>query len=451
MPLRDTAITQDVHRGDRTVNAQLAIPFEQFVLSNGLTAILHRDTSVPVAAVMIMYHVGSKNEHPGRTGFAHLFEHMMFKGSEHVPDGDHFRLLQEIGANINGSTSEDRTNYYEVVPANYLELALFLESDRMGFLLPALTQEKLDNQRDVVKNERRQNYDNQPYGRAFEILSGALFPPNHPYSWPVIGSMEDLSAATLNDVKKFFAAHYPPGNACIAVTGNFSFSQVKEWIRKYFGEFPATRPPQPPAAPPFSIATDVRLVEEDDVQLPRLYIHWQSVRGNTREDAILDVFTDILTSGKNSRLYKSIVYDQQVAQSVSAYQIGSEIDGYAGMQITPKPGYSLKQMETAMNAVLEEALANSVTEREIQTAVNNKEAALVGRLSTVLGKANGLATAQTLAGDAGEFNREFERFSDITPRELEAVCRKVFGGHRVVLSIVPKGRGDLAAGGESIP
>ncbi len=428
------------------MNAQVAIPFEQFTLPNGLTVILHRDPGVPVAAVMIMYHVGSKNEHPGRTGFAHLFEHMMFKGSEHVPDGDHFRLLQEIGANINGSTSEDRTNYYEVVPANYLELALYLESDRMGFLLPALTQEKLDNQRDVVKNERRQNYDNQPYGRAFEILSRALFPPNHPYSWPVIGSMEDLSAATLDDVKKFFAAHYSPGNACLAVTGNFSFARVKEWIRKYFGDIPADKSPRPPAAPPFSLATDVRLVEEDDVQLPRLYIHWPSAPGNTREDALLDVFTDILSAGKNSRLYKSMVYDRQIAQSVSAYQIGSEIDGYAGIQITPKPGFPLGEMESVMSALLDDALSHDPTEREIQTALNNKEASLVGRLSTVLGKANGLATAHTLSGDANTFNREFDRFSDITPQELRIASSKVFGGRKVVLSIVPRGKTDLAAG-----
>jgi len=428
------------------VSAQLAIPFEQFTLANGLTVLLHRDTSVPVAAVMMMYHVGSKNEQRGRTGFAHLFEHMMFKGSEHVADGDHFRLLQEIGANINGSTSEDRTNYYEVVPANYLELALYLESDRMGFLLPALTQDKLDNQRDVVKNERRQNYDNQPYGRAFEILSAALFPANHPYSWPVIGSMEDLSAATLSDVRKFFAAFYSPANACVAVAGNFAFSQVKEWIRKYYEDISGDKPPQTPAAPPFSLPADVRLLEEDNVQLPRLYAHWRSARGNTREDAVLDVFTDILSAGKNSRLYKSLVYERQIAQSVSAYQVGSEIDGYAGIQITAKPGFSLGEMEKAMIDILSDTLSQGVTEREIQTALNNKEASLVGRLSTVLGKANGLATAQTVFGDAATFNRELDRFSDITPTEIAAVSGRVFAGHKVSLSVVPRGRKDLAAG-----
>ncbi len=427
------------------MSAQLAIPFEHFTLPNGLAVVLHRDTSVAVAAVVVMYHVGSKNERPGRTGFAHLFEHMMFKGSAHVPDGDHFRLLQEIGASINGTTSEDRTNYFEVVPSNYLELALYLESDRMGYLLPALTQDKLDNQRDVVKNERRQNYDNQPYGRALEMLAKSLFPPNHPYSWPVIGSMEDLSAATLEDIKKFFTAYYSPGNACIAVAGNFQFRQVKEWIQKYFGDIPPLQPPASPLAPPFSLSHDVRFVEEDSVQLPRLYAHWRSAKAFTREDAIMDVFTDILSSGKNSRLYKILVYERQVAQSVTAYQYGSEIDGIAGIQITPKPGRTLKEMETAMDEQLREALDKGVIQREIETAVNNKETSLVVRLSTALGKANGLATARTLAGDPMEFNREFDRYSDITPDEVASVAGGVFGAHRVVLSIVPRGRADLAA------
>lgn len=430
------------------MSAQLAIPFEQFTLPNGITVILHRDATVPVAALVVMYHVGSKNERPGRTGFAHLFEHMMFKGSEHVPDGDHFRLLQEVGAAINGTTNEDRTNYFEVVPANYLELALYLESDRMGFLLPALTQEKLDNQRDVVKNERRQNYDNQPYGKSFEILAKALFPRNHPYSWPVIGSMEDLSAATLEDVKKFFAAYYSPANACVVVAGNFQFHQVKEWVQRYFEDIPGLAPPPSPVAPPFSIPEDIRIEEEDEVQLPRLYVHWRSSRGHSRADAVIDVFTDILSSGKNSRLYKAMVYERQIAQSVTAYQYGSEIDGIAGIQLTPKPGHTLGEMEAAMNELLADALDRGVTRREIETAINNKETSLVVRLSTVLGKANGLATAHTLAGDAMEFNREFDRFAGMTPEEITEVARGVFARHKVVLSIIPRNHTHLAAGGE---
>jgi zinc protease len=428
------------------LSAQISIPIEQDTLPNGLMVILHRDATVPVAAVMVMYHVGSKNEKPGRTGFAHLFEHVMFKGSEHIGDGEHFKLLQEIGANINGSTTEDRTNYFEVVPANSLELALFMESDRMGFLLPALTQQKLDNQRDVVKNERRQNYDNQPYGTAEEKIAKALYPAGHPYSWPVIGYMEDLSAATLGDVTEFFRLYYAPNNACLVVTGNFDPAQVKGWIRKYFGDIPRGKSPERPAPVPAHLTGDVLLTAEDNVQLPRLYMYWPSGKGFTRQDAVLDVFTDILSSGKNSRLYRALVYDQQVAQSVSASQEGSELDGILGIQVTAKPGKTLAQMESAVNAVLNGMLEKGVTEHEIQTALNSKEAQLVGRLATVLGKASSLATFHTLAGNAGLFNKEFERFQGITPAEVLAAGRKVCTGHKVVLSVVPRGKRELAAG-----
>ncbi len=233
-----------------STSAQPTLQIDQYRLPNGLTVIMHEDHSVPVTAVQIMYHVGSKNEKPKRTGFAHLFEHVMFKGSEHVADGEHFKLLQEIGANINGSTTEDRTNYFEVVPSNYVELALYMESDRMGFLLQALTQSKLDNQRDVVKNERRQNYDNQPYGTAREKLAKTLFPPTHPYSWPVIGYMEDLSAAALEDVKEFFRLYYAPNNACLVIVGNFDPKQTREWVEKYFGPIPAGKPIERPRSRP---------------------------------------------------------------------------------------------------------------------------------------------------------------------------------------------------------
>jgi zinc protease len=430
---------------------QLTIPIEEYKLSNGLHVVLHHDQSVPVAAVMIMYHVGSKNERPGKTGFAHLFEHMMFKGSAHVGDGEHFRLLQEVGANVNGSTSEDRTNYYEALPANVLELALYLESDRMGFLLPALTQRKLDNQRDVVKNERRQNYDNQPYGTAFEKLARALFPPGHPYSWPVIGSMEDLDAATMDDVRLFFSTYYAPNNASVVVTGHFNPSEVRRWIEMYFGPIPPVFVPAPPEAQDFSLPRPRHLLVEEQVRLPRLFLQWRSIRGYTRGDAVLDVFTDILSAGKNSRLYRSMVYERQIAQSVTAYQDGGELDGIAGIQISPKVGVSLKEMESVALEILHEALANGVTEREIQTAVNNKEASLVGRLATVLGKANGLATAYTMTGTAESYNAEMERYAAITGDEIQQQAATVFGAHFVGLSIVPNGRRDLAADPDAPP
>ncbi len=426
------------------------LQIDQYRLPNGLTVIMHEDHSVPVTAVQLMYHVGSKNEKPKRTGFAHLFEHIMFKGSEHVADGEHFKRLQEIGANINGSTNEDRTNYFEVVPSNYVELALYMESDRMGFLLPALTQSKLDNQRDVVKNERRQNYDNRPYGTAGEKISRALFPATHPYSWPVIGYMEDLSAAALEDVKEFFRLYYAPNNACLVIVGNFDPKQTKEWVEKYFGPIPQGKPIERPQVQTPTLQEDKRMVFEDKVQLPRLFMYWPSAPMQTRDDAVLDVLTDILSSGKNSRLYKSLVYEKQIAQSATASQEGMEIAGMAGIDVTAKPGKSLTEMEKAVNEVLADVMNKGVTEKEIQTSLNNKEAQLVRRQATSLGLASALATYHTLTGDAQNFNREMERFKGITPAEVQAAAKKVFGGKKVVLSVVPQGKVELAAEGTLI-
>ncbi|HXF99377.1 MAG TPA: pitrilysin family protein [Bacteroidota bacterium] len=428
-----------------TVTAQPQVTFEQYRLDNGLTVILHEDHSAPVAAVVVMYNVGSKNEKKGRTGFAHLFEHMMFQGSQHVGDDEHFKLLQEVGGNINGTTSSDRTNYFEIVPSNYLELALYLESDRMGFLLPAMTQEKLDNQRDVVKNERRQRIDNQPYGTADEKIDKALYPPDHPYSWPVIGYMEDLSAATLEDVKEFFRIYYAPNNAVLAVAGDFQPAQVREWIQKYFGPIPRGTEVPRPQPMPVTLSEEKRLVYEDKVQLPRLYMHWPSSPIFTREDAVLDVLADILGSGKNSRLYKSLVYERQVAQSVSVYQQSQMLASKFAIEVTAKPGKTLTEMETLVNEEIQRLLKEGVTEKEIQTSINNREASIINNLTTVLGKANSLAMYYTFTGDPNNINKELERYQGITPAEVQAVASKILGGKKVVLSVVPEGKTNLAA------
>ncbi|HXX63681.1 MAG TPA: pitrilysin family protein [Bacteroidota bacterium] len=424
--------------------ARAVAEFEQYTLPNGLTVILHQDRSSRAAALVVMYHVGSKNEKPGRTGFAHLFEHMMFKGSANVPDGDHFRLLQEIGAAINGSTTEDRTNYYEVVPSNYLELALYLEADRMGFLLPAMSQAKLDNQRDVVKNERRQNYDNQPYGTAHETLSRALYPPTHPYHWPVIGSMEDLTAASLEDVKEFFRTFYGPGNACVAVAGDFEPDQVKTWVERYFGPLPrGAEISRPDPAPPV-LEGDIALVIEDRVQLPRLFLSYHGAPRGTRQEAILDVLTTILTSGKNSPLYRALILERQLAQHVVAYSDAREIAGTVTIDITGATARPLTEIARLLDELLSDLLDHGVSQREIQAAVNSTEVRLVNRLTTALGKANGLATAYSLSGDTESFNREMERFTDITPEEVLSVAREVFGRHRISLCVVPQGKSSLA-------
>jgi zinc protease len=425
--------------------AQPEVKFEQYQLANGLTVILHEDHSAPAAAIMLMYHVGSKNEKVGKTGFAHLFEHMMFQGSQHVQKEEHFRLLQQVGANVNGSTSEDRTNYFEVLPSNGLELAMYLESDRMGFLLPAMDQTKLDNQRDVVKNERRQTTENVAYGFSYETIAKALYPEGHPYSWPVIGSMADLSAASLADVKEFFATYYAPNNACVVIAGDIKPVQVKGWVEKYFGPIPRGKAFDRPAAQEVTLAADKRLVLEDRVQLPRLYIVWPSVRGYTRTDALRDVLTDVLGAGKNSRLYKRLVYEKQIAQSVRASQNGSEIAGELMIDVTAKPGIGLSEIEKAVQEVLDDLIQNGVTEKEVQRSLNQKEASLVNRQATVLGKTNSLATAFTLTGNTENINRELDRFKGITPAEIVTDAKAAFGQHKVVLSIVPKGKLDLAA------
>jgi len=425
--------------------AQPKVDFEQYTLSNGLTVLLHEDHSAPVTAAVVIYHVGSKNEKPKRTGFAHLFEHMMFQGSQNVGDEQHFRLLQEVGANINGSTNNDRTNYFEIVPSNYLELALWLESDRMGFLLPAMTQEKLDNQRDVVKNERRQRVDNQPYGKAGEKIDKALYPEGHPYSWPVIGYMEDLTAASLNDITDFFRLYYAPNNAVLSIAGDINPKQTKEWVQKYFGDIPQGKEIERPGVQLVTLNDSKRMMFEDKVQLPRLYLTWPSVQMNTRDDAVLDILTDILSSGKNSRLYKSLVYEQQIAQSLFAYQNGAEIAGELGVVVTAKPGTALTEIESAVKSELARLLKDGVTEKEIQTSLNNKESSIINRRATVFGKANSLATYFALTGDPNNMNREFDRFKGITPDEVLAVARKYFTGPNVVLSVVPEGKPELAA------
>lgn len=422
-----------------------ALTYEQSLLANGLTVILHHDGTSPVAAVMVMYHAGSRNEMPGRTGLAHLFEHLMFKGSEHVPDGEHFRLLQEIGAVVNGSTSEDRTNYYEVVPSHYLELALSLESDRMGFLPGAVDQAKLDNQRDVVKNERRQNYDNVPYGTAYETIAREVFGPGHPYSWPVIGSMEDLSAASLEDVKAFFRKYYAPNNACIAVAGDFERNQVMDWIGKYFGPLPPGTSLAKSALFPANLTEERHLVSEEYVQLPRLFLTWPGPPRGTRDDALLDVLTTILSSGKNSRLYRPIVFEKKIAQGVTAYTDGKEIAGTVTIDVSGKPDGELGEIEECVHEVIERVFKDGVTEREIEAAFNGKEAQHAGRLTTALGIASGLATSFTLSGDAENFNRDIERFRGITPDEVLSAGRRVFSSHHVTLNIVPRGKRSLAS------
>jgi zinc protease len=420
------------------------IAFEKYTLPNGLEVILHEDRSVPLVVVHTYYKVGSGDEKPGRTGFAHLFEHIMFMGSENVPVGAFDQMLEAAGATNNGSTNEDRTDYYEQMPSNALPLALWLDADRMGFLLPTMDQAKLDLQRDVVKNERRQRVDNVPYGRAFETIAATLYPPTHPYSWPVIGSMADLSAATLDDVKDFFRTYYAPNNATMVISGSYDVDSAKTWVSRYFGGIP--RGPAMPARPvpaPVTLPADTFLVLEDRVQLPRLYEAWHSVPLFAPDDAALDVLAYVLAGDKNSRLYKRLVYEMQVAQDVNAFQNSNKLAGTFWVIITPKPEQTPARMAELLQEELEAVMSRGVTSEELLRAKNSIQANFLDGLASVHGKAVRLNLYNYFAGTPDYVRQDAARYQAVTAADVQRAANTYLRRHKVVLTVVPEGKTDL--------
>ncbi|MFL5528317.1 MAG: M16 family metallopeptidase [Gemmatimonadaceae bacterium] len=427
------------------------IQFEKYTLPNGLEVILHEDHSTPIVAVDTWYHVGSGDEQVGRTGFAHLFEHIMFMGSEHVAVGAFDQLLESAGANNNGSTTEDRTNYYETLPSNALALALWLDADRMGFLLPTMDLAKVNLQRDVVKNERRQRVDNVPYGRADEIILAALYPKSHPYSWPVIGSMADLSAASLTDVQNFFKTYYAPNNATLTIAGDFDPATVKKLVAQYFSSIPrgpaVTRRVNVPAV---VIPRDTFLVLEDKVQLPRVFYTWHSVKGFSKDDAALDILAQVVANDKNSRLYKKLVYDLQIAQNVSAFQDGSRLDGKFQIDITPKPGQKVADIDRIVQTEIANVINNGISQRELQRAQNLYKASFLNRLASVLGKAEVLNTYNYFVGNPDFVQQDAARYERVTAADVQRVAKTYLGRPKIVLTVVPEGKKDMmltASGG----
>ena len=423
----------------------IKIPFETYTLANGLTTILSVDRSTPTVAVSLWYHVGSKNETPGRTGFAHLFEHVMFTGSGHAAYGLHDKLTNGVGGSNNGTTDNDRTQYYETVPSNYLESSLWLEADRMGFLLDTLDLAKLNAQRDIVKNERRQGVDNVPYGRAREILSAALYPEGHPYSWDVIGSMADLSAASEEDVKSFFRLYYAPNNAYLAVVGDFDPAQAKTWIARYFGDLPKGKAITRPALTPVTLDAERRLVYEDRVQIPRLYVQWPTVGVKHDDERALGILGSILSGSRTARLNKALVYDEQVATSVSARQGSNEDVGDFTMIITPRLGRSLTNLEAAADEVIQRLKAQGPTAQEMQKATADEELAFVSGIQSNLAKAGRLSSGAGYFGDAGYFKKYYRQTLAVTAADVKRVARKYLRKGRVVLSVVPLGKADQAS------
>ena len=427
------------------------IPFTKFTLSNGLDVLIHEDHSVPIVAVNIWYHVGSKNETPGHTGFAHLFEHLMFEGSQHYDRG-YFHPLQEAGASLNGSTNADRTNYWEVVPTNALDLALWMESDRMGYLLPALTDAKFANQREVVLNERRQNYENRPYGLAGMAIVAALYPAHHPYHWLTIGDADDIRAAHLDDVKAFFQRYYHPGNASLALAGDIDVERGRALAQHYFEEIPAGAKPEPvtvPAAP--RPPADLRLVLEDRVELPRLYLAWHSPALFADGDAELDLIAEVLSSGKTSRLYRALVYEQRIATEVAASQNSREAGSFFQIVATAAPGRTLAEVERAITREMANLIDRGPTADELDRCLAQAEAQFLFRLQTVGGfggKSDQLNAYNTFLGDPGFFDLDLERYRSATPARLrEAAAAHLGLSERVMLSVVPRGRLALALQG----
>jgi zinc protease len=432
------------------VAAQGDIPrltYEKYTLPNGLEVILHEDRSVPLVAVNTWYKVGSGDEKPGRTGFAHLFEHILFMGSQHVPVGAFDQWLEAAGANNNGSTWFDRTNYFEWLPSNALPLALWLDADRMGWLLPTMDQGKLDLQRDVVKNERRESTDNAPYGKAYETIIATLYPKAHPYSWPTIGSMADLSAASVEDVKEFFRTYYAPNNATLVVAGDFDRDSVRTWIQRYFGGIPRG-PALPPRPTPAAFAVrDTFIVIEDKVQLPRVYNAWHTTTNFTADDAALQVLATVLANDKNSRLYKRLVYDMQVAQDVGAGQEGYKLDGHFLVVVTPKPGQTPQRMQELVDEEVARVMRDGITPRELARAQNTIRARFLDQLASVLGKADQLNFYNYFIGTPDYAAQDAARYDAVTAADVQRVAGLYLTKPKVVLTVVPKGQTQLMVKG----
>lgn len=399
------------------------VPVETLTLDNGLTILLSHDARLPVVAVELRYLVGSGHEPKGRSGFAHLFEHLMFQGSKNY-DQDYFGPFEPIGGSVNGTTNTDRTNFYERVPSQYLDMALWMESDRLEFLLDALTQKKLDNQRDVVKNERRQRYENTPYGEVWISFAHNLYPEGHPYHHTTIGSHEDLTAANLDDVKGFFRQYYVPKNLVLTVTGDFDREWLVERIKHYFGHLPpGERAPMPKAEMP-KLTKIVHVTDTDNVKLPRVHLAWHTPGFLQDGDSAMDALAGILTGGKTSRLYKPLVYDQKVAKDVVAFQASRALGSYFVIWATAAPGKTTDEVYAALQKAVETALATPPTQDELDRTINGWRKSFYGRTESVLARAQLLSTYFHLKGKADYLAEDLARYTSLTPDSVHAQVKE---------------------------
>ena len=418
--------------------AAIRFEFETHTLDNGLRVIVQPDRSSPVVAVHVMYHVGSRYERAGRTGFAHLFEHLLFQGSAHVAETEHFRLVQEAGGSLNGTTWFDRTNYFETVPSSQLDLALWLESDRMGWVLPSLTQAKLDNQREEVKNERRQSYENRPYGLATETVLAHAFPEDHPYSHPTIGYMEDIDRATLDDVSAFFRDWYGPENATLVICGDVEPADALRRVDRYFGEIEGATPPPSPDVPTPVRGGEDPVVLEDRVSVPRVYMMYHAPCFPDGDFETSAVLSSVLAGGRSSRLYNHLVYEKRIAADVSSYVWPLERVGMLWVVATARPGVSAATLQEAIDATLGEAVTTGLEADEVDGARNRARRQLLLALRAVGRRADSLAHAAVLRGDAGYINEVLGRYAAVEPDALNRIASEVLGPERrTVLHVVP--------------
>lgn len=431
---------------------KVELNFTQYTLDNGLKVILHEDHSDPLVALAIQYHVGSGREKPGKTGFAHFFEHMLFQRSENLPRNAFFQNIAKMGGNFNGSTNSDGTNYYEAVPRDALEKILWMESDRMGFFINTVTQGGLEREIDIVSNEKRQNYDSQPYGYSSIITANEMFPAGHPYSWTTIGEIADLKSATLDDVKEFYGNYYVPNNATLVLTGDFDLKQTKELIQKYFGEIRKGKDVPKPEIQPLELKEAKKIVWEDSyAKLPQITVSYPTVEAYNKDSYALQYFTSLFANGKKSPLYKVVVEEKKLAPSVSAYNGTREIAGYAQVNIRAFEGINLNDVYAAIEEAYARFESEGVDEQELQKLKVMQEVNLYNRLSGVLGKALMMARDNEFAGKPDASFDDLKKYQSVTKEDIMTVYEKYFKGKPYfVLSIVPKGKPELALN-ESAP
>ncbi len=416
----------------------LNISYEKYKLDNGLEVILHQNKNLPMVAVNIWYKVGSAQEVKGKTGIAHLFEHMMFQGSENVAKEMHFRYIQEAGGTLNGSTSFDRTNYYEKGPSNFLEVALWLESDRMGYLLSALDQDKLDNQKDVVFNERLERYDNQPYGLAWELLITNLYDKSHPYSWSTIGFADDIKNYTLADVKNFFRTYYAPNNATLVIAGDFKRDIAVSFVEKYFADIKNGQIVNPLKISNGKLTQNKIIRHKDNVQLERIYLSWLSDKAYGKDDAALDILSDLLTGSKNSRLYKTLVFEKEIAQDVTAFQFSGKYGGHFTIVATAKPGKSLDKIKSEIFNITSDMIKSGITSKELEKSKTGIKSSFIFSLQNLDSLADHLNSYNFYLNEPNSFSYDLERYNKVEEEDIIHVTDKYLSNPYIELRIVPK-------------